>query len=144
MLEIAFFQNWIRPCVRTTSIEAASIEVRLQIVGVGNYVQTATTSLGLQSDIIQLSGMSMGLDVDRRIGPLLLHSSPFKPERVTKLLRLTRLSVSKQPLCLHSHCPYFRFEGDVKYYPCTIHSSVSMCLFVVAMVSAYVFSSFTQ
>lgn len=83
MLEIAFFQNWIRPCVRTTSIEAASIEVRLQIVGVGNYVQTATTSLGLQSDIIQLSGMSMGLDVDRRIGPLLLHSSPFKPERVT-------------------------------------------------------------
>lgn len=49
-------------------------------MGVG---KSATTGLGLQSNIIQLSGMSMGLDVDRRIGPLLLHSSPFKPEGVT-------------------------------------------------------------
>lgn len=38
---------------------------------------------GLQSDIIQLSGLSVRLDVDGRTGPLLLHSSPFKSEGVT-------------------------------------------------------------
>lgn len=61
-----------------------------------------------------------------------------------KPLWLTRLPVSKQSLCLHIPCPYFRFEGDVNFYPRTIHSSVSMCLFVVAMVSACVSSSFTE
>lgn len=52
-------------------------------MGAGKCVQTAATGLGLQSDIIQLSGLSMGLDVDGRTGLPLLHSSPFKPERVT-------------------------------------------------------------
>lgn len=135
--------------------------------------------------------MSMGLDVDRRIGPLLLHSYPFKPEGVTVsmsdtggqkkvldcsnvisdepgLLSCVFVAVWKGPcVCIStvlfaeaavSHqtsslqtasvsaywLSYFLSKGDVKYYPCTIHSSVSMCLFVVAMVSACVSSSFTQ
>lgn len=47
------------------------------------YVQTAASCLGLQSDFIQSSGLSMGLDVDGRTGPRLLRSSPLKPEGVT-------------------------------------------------------------
>lgn len=75
--------NSLFPELDKASLKQPSIEVRLRSLGAGTCVQTATTGLGLQSDIIQLSGLSMGLDVDGRTGPLLLHSSPFKPEGVT-------------------------------------------------------------
>lgn len=153
--------NSLFPELDKASLKQPSIEVRLQIVGAGTCIQTATTGMGLHSDIIQLSGLSLGPDVDGRTAPLLLHSSPFKPEGVTvsmsdaggqkkvldclniisdelgllscilscqsegtvcvyslfssqKPLWLTRHAGSKQSLCLHIHCPYFRFQGDVK------------------------------
>lgn len=183
MLEKAFFQNRIRPHVRTTSLEEAFHWC--QASDSGGWEVCSDSNYRPGSDIIQLYGLSMGLDVDRRTGLLLLHSSPFKPEGVTvsmcdtggqkkvldcsnvisdelgfrncifgqsegtvcvyplfslqKLLWLSRLPVSKQSLCLHIHCLYFRFEGDVKYDPCTIHSSVHMFSFVVAMVFLPVF-----
>lgn len=52
-------------------------------MGAGKSFQTTTTGLGSQSDIIQLSGLSMGVDVDGRTVLLLLHSSLLKPEGVT-------------------------------------------------------------
>lgn len=192
MLEIAFFQNWIRLHMRTTSIEVALHWSQASECGGWEVCSDNQYRLGLQSDIFQLSGMSMILDVDGRIGLLLCHLSPFRPEKVTvsmsdsreqkkvldcsnvisdelgllscifgsvwrdsvcvyplfslqKLLGLTRRPVSKQSLCLHTHCPYFRFKGDIKYYPHTIYSSVSSSVYSsVTTVSACVSSSFTQ